>query len=175
MLLVGLGVGPSMAGHTVVIQSVVPRDRLGVATSTLTFLRQIGGSVGLAIAGTIFASTFSSMLPTKLSAAGVPSSMAAKIAGQHGENLTGVGDMSRELGSSLPSGLLPRIVAGIHNAMATAVADLFWLPLAAGILALVTTVLIRDVPLRGTVEQAGDGELGAPRTHPGSAGAVAGQ
>ena len=33
----------------------VPFERLGVATSNLTFFRQIGGSVGLAIVGTLFA------------------------------------------------------------------------------------------------------------------------
>src|SRR5207302_4396616 len=47
MLILGLGIGPAMAGYTVVVQNSVPMNRLGVATSTLTFLRQIGASVGL--------------------------------------------------------------------------------------------------------------------------------
>src|SRR5438445_7070636 len=47
MLILGLGAGPSMAGYTVVVQNLVTMDRLGVAASTLTFLRQIGASVGL--------------------------------------------------------------------------------------------------------------------------------
>ena len=48
MLILGLGIGPAMAGYTVVVQNAVDPSRLGVATSTLTFLRQIGASVGLA-------------------------------------------------------------------------------------------------------------------------------
>src|SRR5258708_25239474 len=72
MLVLGVGIGPAMAGYTVVVQNAVPTNRLGVATSTLTFLRQIGASVGLAAAGTIFSSSFASRLPTNLSEEGVP-------------------------------------------------------------------------------------------------------
>src|SRR5207302_2601197 len=72
MLILGLGIGPAMAGYTVVVQNAVPTNRLGVATSTLTFLRQIGASVGLAAAGTIFSSSFANRLPTNLAEEGVP-------------------------------------------------------------------------------------------------------
>jgi len=164
MLLLGLGVGPSMAGFTVVVQTIVPRDRLGVATSTLTFLRQIGGTVGLAIAGTIFTSSFTKALPTKLIAAGVPRAVTDRIAGASSGNLTGVGNVGSQLGVGAQPQLqviLPRIVAGIHDAMASAIADLFWLPAAAGALAFLTTALVRDVPLRGVVEPVGSAESGA--------------
>src|SRR5260370_38818096 len=66
MLVLGFGIGPAMAGFTVVVQNSVPMRRLGVATSTLTFLRQIGASVGLAPAGTIFSSSFPNRLPLNL-------------------------------------------------------------------------------------------------------------
>ena len=55
MFITGLGIGPTLSVFTIVIQSVVPFDRLGVATGNLTFFRQVGGSVGLAIVGTLFA------------------------------------------------------------------------------------------------------------------------
>jgi EmrB/QacA subfamily drug resistance transporter len=154
MLWIGLGVGPAMAGYTVVVQSIVPRDRLGVATSTLTFLRQIGGSVGLALAGTVFTSTFTGDLPGKLVAARVPARIATRIANQFGGNLTGVGGIGKQVGASLPpqfQALVPHIVTGIHDAVASAVASLFWLGAGAGILALVAALFIREVPLRGTV------------------------
>src|SRR5258708_11638421 len=44
MLILGLGIGPTMAGFTVVVQNSVPPSRLGVATSTLTFVRQLRAS-----------------------------------------------------------------------------------------------------------------------------------
>ena len=58
MFLAGLGVGPTFSVFTIVIQNSVPFRQMGVATSNLTFFRQIGGSVALAFVGTIFATDF---------------------------------------------------------------------------------------------------------------------
>ena len=58
MLIAGLGVGPTFSVPTIVIQNAVPFRQLGVATSNLTFFRQIGGSIALAFVGTIFGTTF---------------------------------------------------------------------------------------------------------------------
>ena len=72
MFVTGLGIGPTLSVFTIVIQSVVPFEKLGVATGSLTFFRQIGGSVGLAIVGTIFAQSFGDKLVPQLEASGVP-------------------------------------------------------------------------------------------------------
>src|SRR6478736_7135329 len=58
MFIAGLGVGPTFSVPTIVIQNAVPFRELGVATSNLTFFRQIGGTVSLAFVGTIFATSF---------------------------------------------------------------------------------------------------------------------
>ena len=58
MFIAGLGVGPTFSVFTIVIQNAVPFRQLGVATSNLTFFRQIGGTIALAFVGTIFGSTF---------------------------------------------------------------------------------------------------------------------
>ena len=54
MFIAGLGVGPTFSVFTIVIQNAVPFRQLGVATSNLTFFRQIGGTIALAFVGTIF-------------------------------------------------------------------------------------------------------------------------
>jgi EmrB/QacA subfamily drug resistance transporter len=177
MFLLGLGVGPSLAGFTVAIQNAVPLDRLGVATSNLTFFRQIGGSVGLAVADTVFASTFTDRLPGALAARGVPQAVIQTLVAQ-GQALTGVGGGLSALGSALPAQLrplLPQIVAGIKDALAAAVAGLFWITLAAGLLALVCTLLLRDTRLRGGQElrrevmEAEEAPIPAPVTPSGEA------
>ncbi|GAA4226275.1 hypothetical protein GCM10023075_26330 [Streptosporangium album] len=56
MALLGLGVGPMLSGLTVAVQSAVPPRFIGTASANLTFFRQIGGSVALALAGTLYAS-----------------------------------------------------------------------------------------------------------------------
>ncbi len=66
MFITGIGIGPTLAAFTIVVQNAVPFSKLGVATSNLTFFRQIGGSVGLAIAGTVFGQALQDLFPSKL-------------------------------------------------------------------------------------------------------------
>ncbi len=77
MFLAGLGVGPTFSVFTIVVQNAVPFSVLGVATSNLTFFRQIGGSVALAIVGTIFGSSFLEQLGPQMTVAGVPPEVVA--------------------------------------------------------------------------------------------------
>jgi EmrB/QacA subfamily drug resistance transporter len=53
MLLVGIGLGPTLSGLTVAIQNAVPPAYLGAATSNLGLFRQLGGAVTLALAARI--------------------------------------------------------------------------------------------------------------------------
>ncbi|MFM2106605.1 MAG: hypothetical protein RL338_1637 [Chloroflexota bacterium] len=66
MFATGLGLGPTLAVYTIIVQNAVPFSRLGVATSNLTFFRQVGGSVGLAVAGTVFATALETEMPAQL-------------------------------------------------------------------------------------------------------------
>jgi len=118
MLILGLGIGPAMAGYTVVVQNAVPTNRLGVATSTLTFLRQIGASVGLAAAGTIFSSSFANRLPTNLAEEGVPQPVILQMVKLSGV-LQNVGNGRALLEHLLPGPLqplIPKVIAGANNA-----------------------------------------------------------
>ena len=63
MFVTGIGIGPTMSAFTLIVQNAVPVSQLGVATSNLTFFRQIGGSVGLAVLGTVFATSLKDQLP----------------------------------------------------------------------------------------------------------------
>jgi EmrB/QacA subfamily drug resistance transporter len=150
LFLMGIGIGPSMAGFTVVIQNLVPIQRLGVATSTLTFLRQVGGSLGLAIANTVFLSTFAAQLPKSLAAQGLPAA-AAQSAASHSGQLQGVGDLASGLRHLLPPAaqpLIPKIVAGVHDAFSLGVGELFWITIVASALGFAVTLTLRDRPLR---------------------------
>ena len=171
MLILGLGIGPAMAGFTVVVQNAVPMNRLGVATSTLTFLRQIGASVGLAAAGTIFSSSFANRLPANLAEEGVPSSLIPQLAKLSGA-LQNVGNGRALLEHILPAQLqplIPKIIAGANNALALSIGDLFWITIVSGVLGLACTLILRDRPLRTASElrasaglQGTDGEVAAP-------------
>jgi EmrB/QacA subfamily drug resistance transporter len=55
MVVIGIGVGLVMQIVILVAQNHAPRRHIGVATSTVTFARSIGATVGVAIFGAIFA------------------------------------------------------------------------------------------------------------------------
>ncbi|HEX8441896.1 MDR family MFS transporter [Archangium sp.] len=64
MILVGLGLGPSLPLYTLAIQNAVPPGQVGVATSSVTFFRQMGSTIGVALLGTVFASTLAASVDT---------------------------------------------------------------------------------------------------------------
>ena len=73
MLLLGLGLGQCMQPLTIIIQNAVsPRD-IGVATSSATFFRQLGGTLGVAVFLSILFSTLGGNIKSAfVSAAGDP-------------------------------------------------------------------------------------------------------
>ncbi len=153
MFIAGLGIGPTLSVFTIVIQASVPFSRLGVATGNLTFFRQIGGSVGLAIVGTIFADSFASRLPPSLSEAGVPPEQVGTVVQFSGGGSLGqVGDttLAQQLSQIPPlQGFVDQIVAGVYDAFSAAISDSFWFGLMATVVALVVVALfLRDMPLR---------------------------
>ena len=79
MFVLGLGLGMVMQVLVLAVQNAVDYPDLGVATSGATLFRSIGGSVGTAILGSIFASGLMTDLKTalvKVGAAGKASQIA---------------------------------------------------------------------------------------------------
>ena len=161
----GLGVGPTFAVFTIIVQNAVPWNQLGVATSNLTFFRQIGGTVGLSLAWTIFGSTLRTEAPLqitgRLTDAGVPPDQIAlftanfNMSGQQLNSFGSVGDMGARILSQIPEAarqfvepLIGFIVTGIHQALSLAIANSMWLGVGAAIIAALVTVLMPELPLR---------------------------
>jgi EmrB/QacA subfamily drug resistance transporter len=175
----GLGIGPSMAVFTIIVQNAVPWQKLGVATSNLTFFRQIGGTVGLALAGTVFGSTLQSEAPRQISAslaeAGVPQPQIDQFAGQFAagavklDDLSAVGDLGARILGNVPAEtrpmvepLLGSIVHGIHEAFSIGIANTMWLGVISALIAAGAALTLREVALRTTVP----GRSAVPRAQP---------
>jgi EmrB/QacA subfamily drug resistance transporter len=161
MFLAGLGVGPTFSVFTIVVQNAVPFHELGVATSNLTFFRQIGGTVALAIVGTIFGTTFKEQLAPQLATAGVPApvvqgfNQASSSGALDFNQLTGVGDLGASILANVPAQAKPfiepyiaNIVAGIHQAFSLGVAQTFWIGVAAAIVAAIAAMGMQELRLR---------------------------
>ena len=65
MVVFGLGLGFNFQPLTLAVQNAVPAQQIGVATSTATFTRQMGGTIGTAV----FLSILFSTVPKKIAAA----------------------------------------------------------------------------------------------------------
>ncbi len=57
MLVLGIGVGSGLAVYTTVVQNVYPK-KIGEASSTLIFFRQLGGTIGLSAMGSVLVSSY---------------------------------------------------------------------------------------------------------------------
>jgi EmrB/QacA subfamily drug resistance transporter len=163
MFIAGLGVGPTFAVFTIIIQNAVPFHDLGVATSNLTFFRQIGGSVALAIVGTIFGTAFQDELVPSISAAGVPQQVVDGFqqAGSSGfdvNQLAGAGvgfDLGATILGQVPAAAqafvapyIDAIVQGIYAAFSLAVAETFYIGVVAAGIAAVAAAIMIEHPLR---------------------------
>ncbi len=174
MFLAGLGIGPSFAVFTIVVQSAVAPRIMGAATSSLTFFRQVGGSVGLAIAGAIFGSTFTNQIPVQMAAQGVPQPLIDGFSSvdpaAQGE-LTNVGtDLGQQILASVPEAARPTvepfiaaIVDAIHQAFSIAIGNTMWLAVGAAILAAaVVTIVVPELNLRRTTGDSSSASESAP-------------
>jgi EmrB/QacA subfamily drug resistance transporter len=164
MGIAGIGIGPTFAVFTLVVQNVVPVRDLGVGTSSITLFQQVGGTVGLAITGSIFGSVLLEEMPRQISAAGVPPQFADQFA-QGGastlNNVAGVGNLGASILAQVPAALraqveplVPAIVKGIHEAFSIATAATFVVGIATALLAAVVVLAFLPAGRMGEREEA---------------------
>jgi len=156
MFIAGLGVGPTFAVFTIVVQNAVPFHELGAATSDLTLFRQIGTTVGITMAFTLFRNNLTwDLLRTEIVGAGAPAAMVPQTppAGFDPAALTNPAGATSVVDflAQLPAQLQALFVEGFHSAFTLAIANSMWLGVGATGLALVATLFLREIPLRQTL------------------------
>jgi MFS family permease len=160
MAVLGTGLGLTMQILMLAAQNSVPYRELGVATSMSMFSRSIGGSLGVAVFGTIFNNQLGTNLPKQVQQ--IPKSeltapVTSALAKLHGPAVT-----------ENPAGLkhLPPVV---HSAVQVAFSDslhtVFLVGVPFALLAVLLTLRLREVPLRDATSPPptpapGGGELG---------------
>jgi len=154
MFVAGVGVGPMFAVFPLIVQNNVPVSQIGAATSGVAFFQQVGGTVGLAITGTVFATSMTNGLPAALGSAGVPSEVGQILARGGGvETLTGVGAGGPAFLASLPADVrglvepfVPAIIDAIHSVFSIATASTFAIGIGTSLLAAALVLLFREAP-----------------------------
>jgi EmrB/QacA subfamily drug resistance transporter len=133
MAVLGTGLGLTMQILMLAAQNSVPYSKLGVATSMSSFARSIGGSLGVAVFGTIFNSRLAANLPKH-----VP---AAALAHLGGANVTANPAQLKGLPSPIRTGLQTAFSDSLH------VVFLVGAPVAA--VAFLLALKLKELPLRG--------------------------
>jgi EmrB/QacA subfamily drug resistance transporter len=168
MVVAGIGIGPTLAAFTIVVQNAAPFAQLGAATGALTFFRQVGGTVGLAIGGTLFGSALATEIPRQMTKAGVPAEIATRFASSGvGSDVSSVGDLGTRILKAVPEAVrplvepyIPKIVFAFHEAFSFAIASALWVSVAAAVVALIVVVIgLPELPLR---THHGPARAGAP-------------
>jgi EmrB/QacA subfamily drug resistance transporter len=140
-VVLGLGMGCLMQMMSLIAQNSVELKDMGVATSARMFFQQMGGSLGVAAFGAIFASKLTSSL------SGVAGGK-APISGA-------------SLDPSQVAGLQGAIKDQVFNGIAAAVHTVFLWAIPATVLVFLLALLIKDVPLRSRESKPGE-EATAP-------------
>ena len=85
MVLMGIGMGLAMAPATESIMGSLPPSKAGVGSAMNDTTRQMGGALGVAIIGSVFASVFRPGIADDFAAAGVPADAIASARDSLGE------------------------------------------------------------------------------------------
>ncbi|MEH1101531.1 MDR family MFS transporter [Micromonospora sp. CPCC 205561] len=129
MAVLGVGVGMLMQNLVLAAQNDVPAQELGAATSTLTFFRSMGGTIGVSALGAVLANRVATLSAEKLG---------PLAGGATGGGSTEVPDLS-----ALPEPVL-RVIQEVYG---TATAELFLIGAPIALLAVVVVLFIREKPL----------------------------
>ena len=151
MLIAGLGVGPTMAIFTLIVQNDVPFARLGTATSDLTLIRQIGTSLGLTVAFTFFRNNLTwGLIHDSVVSAGAPSQAVPldRPEGLRRRQPDRGGKHPADALANIPKELVGFYVTGFHQAFSIALANSMWVGVGAAALAFLTTLALKEKPLR---------------------------
>jgi EmrB/QacA subfamily drug resistance transporter len=153
MAVTGIGVGPVFAVFTLVVQNAVPPRSLGAATSSLTLFQQIGGTIGLAITGTILSSKLLEEMPRQMTDGGVPAQIANQFGASGNVNFNQLTSVGGDLGAQILAGtpdqfkpavqpFIGAIVDGIHAAFSIATGATFVVGIVTALLAALVVLVV---------------------------------
>ncbi len=159
MIILGLGIGVSMSLFTIIVQNAFPFRQLGEVTASLTFFRSIGGTIGAALFGTVMTNRFHAAFNAGLSPE-VRQVIPAAQLDQLGNPQVLLSEQTtaslRQLFDSVgPSGanLFNQFMLTVRDSLSTAIGDLFMVGTVAMVLAVISVLFLREIPLRSSFHE----------------------
>ena len=150
LLIIGVGLGTTMPLYINAVQSALPRELTGVVTAQVQFWRNIGGTVGTAILGSLLAQSLPAKINEAFASLPIPPQARAGLS-QGANNPQALFDptQAEKLRAALPPGVFEQVQAAIRSALASSLHDVFLYAAAIVALAIVASVFLSEVPLRG--------------------------
>ena len=160
MVVLGAGMGLTSAPATEAIMGVVPKAKAGIGSAVNDATRLLGGTLGVAVIGSVYASLYASRLTSALPPS-LPPAVARTAHASVGAALTAAG--------KLGSGGHPGLAATLHNAASSAFLHGFHAAnyVAAGVAAagaVMALALLPAPPTAGSDDIAEAAALGSPAT-----------
>ena len=154
MVVTGFGLGITMPIFAITVQNAVSYNMLGVATSSVPFFRSLGGSVGLAIFGSVlnnrFASQFLGSIPPVVKTT-IPAEQLSSLA-YNPQALVSVQaqaqlrDTFNVFGSQGQS-LYDQMLQALRQSLSSAIDRVFLIALFAGIASFIICIFLKEIPL----------------------------
>jgi hypothetical protein len=155
IVLSGFGLGITMPIYVIAIQNAVPYKFLGVATSLVAFTRSMGGSIGVAVLGSVMTNTFVTELFAR-----IPDSLRAALPAELLSNVTRNAQVvvSPEAQAQLRTvfeglgaqgaALYEQALQVLRDSLASAISHVFVIALVLILVAFTVNLFLREVPLR---------------------------
>ena len=154
LIIVGLGLGVTFPLYLTAVQTALPREYMGVASSQIQFWRNLGGTVGSAILGAVLANRLPEYLSTRVAALHLPPQVVS--------SLPKGGSANSILDPTLMAKLPVAFIHAIRMALADTLHDIYLLAGVILIVALVATVFLKEVPLKKAKVETVMGEAPVP-------------
>jgi hypothetical protein len=154
LVIVGAGLGTTFPLYVNAVQSAMPRKFLGVATSQIQFWRNMGGTIGTAVMGSLLANRLPGHIQSAVAALHLPPQASGFLNGTtstNAQSLFNQGAIAAKRAQLPPQAqaIFDQVLHAIRAALASTLHDQFLIGAAVLSLALVASLFLRDVPLRG--------------------------
>ena len=163
IVIIGAGLGLTFPLTLVAVQSALPREYLGVASSQIQFWRNLGGTIGSAVLGSILANRLPSAIASQVAALHLPPQFRLPAAASSTSSPQALFDPANlaHARAALPPqavGLFDQVIHAIRVALASTMQELFLIAAAILVVSLVATFFLREVPIRASGRGAMTGE-----------------
>lgn len=159
MIVFGIGLGLAMPVFTLTVQNAVAPQMLGVATATNTLFRNLGGTIGIAVMGTVMNTTLTHKLESVVASGKGPD--LSKLDPEAAKQLTAFMNPQllldqpklKELHTTLPEQIRPlfnQLIEMLRGALSDSLTVVFLSGTALLVIAAVLVLFLKEIPLRSS-------------------------